>query len=303
MPLLCARFTIIMANELSHANGAPPIALPLARHGMRQRRRRDHEVLLAIRHAAVILAPSVTDTAKLTRKRPKTNVNAASRKAADALKFRAGVRHQFCTGVSYEQCFDFSMAWIWNEIVKFCASGGMSAFRHGSALSKAPDCRKLPLGSGTIWRIPGRCGLQKKAIRRMPVNMQLQRRKRFWKLWIICSLGMTTSALSQDASMSLSYQAHRYSGVTDFRFIYADGPITLGTAERFRRFVNTNQIKSGATVIFNSPGGSVSEALEVGRQIRAAGFDTSVGIKGKREVTVHIPPPFRRRASRGSWAA
>ena len=35
-----------------------PISLPLARHRMRQRRRRNHEILLAIRHAAVIFAPS-----------------------------------------------------------------------------------------------------------------------------------------------------------------------------------------------------------------------------------------------------
>ena len=35
-----------------------PIALPLARDRMRQRRRRDHKILFAIRDAAVILAPS-----------------------------------------------------------------------------------------------------------------------------------------------------------------------------------------------------------------------------------------------------
>ncbi len=35
-----------------------PIALPLARHGMRQRGGRDHKMLLAIRHAAMIFAPS-----------------------------------------------------------------------------------------------------------------------------------------------------------------------------------------------------------------------------------------------------
>ncbi|MFZ3324391.1 MAG: hypothetical protein WA231_00200 [Methylocella sp.] len=111
----------------------------------------------------------------------------------------------------------------------------------------------------------------------------MQLRSKFSSMWIVCFLGLITSAFSQEISMSFTYQAHRYPGVTDFRFIYAEGPITLGTAERFRTFVNENKIKGGAVVIFNSPGGQVSEALEMGRQIRAAGFDTSIGIKSKKE--------------------
>ncbi len=45
-------------RELSHSGRALPISLPLARHRICQRLRGDHEILLAIRNAAVIFAPS-----------------------------------------------------------------------------------------------------------------------------------------------------------------------------------------------------------------------------------------------------
>ena len=62
----------------------------------------------------------------------------------------------------------------------------------------------------------------------------------------------------------------------DFRFIYATGEITAGTGAKFEELVRKNAIKPGAVVIFNSPGGSVAEALELGRAIRASGFNTDV---------------------------
>jgi hypothetical protein len=77
--------------------------------------------------------------------------------------------------------------------------------------------------------------------------------------------------------MNFSYKRDYFKGIMDFRFIYADGPIVDGTAKQFASFVQSNQVGPGAVVLFNSPGGLVSEALELGRAIRAAGFDTSVG--------------------------
>ena len=62
----------------------------------------------------------------------------------------------------------------------------------------------------------------------------------------------------------------------DFRFIYANGYITQGTAVRFANFLKVHSISPGAIVIFNSPGGSVSEAIDLGTIIREAGLSTSV---------------------------
>ncbi|WP_371347914.1 ATP-dependent Clp protease proteolytic subunit [Ancylobacter sp. IITR112] len=59
----------------------------------------------------------------------------------------------------------------------------------------------------------------------------------------------------------------------------ATGTLTPGTAERFAAELD----KRGSyvkTVVLNSPGGSVSDALTMGRAIRARGLDTRVEAKG-----------------------
>jgi hypothetical protein len=77
--------------------------------------------------------------------------------------------------------------------------------------------------------------------------------------------------------MTFSYKQDIFKGVMEFRFVYADGPFVPGTAKEFVSFVQSKQIGAGAVVFLNSPGGLVSEALELGRAIRAASFDTTVG--------------------------
>ena len=62
----------------------------------------------------------------------------------------------------------------------------------------------------------------------------------------------------------------------DFRLIYANGLFVKSTAAEFRLFVEQNKIKDGAVVILESDGGSVAEALSMGRLIRQMGFDTEV---------------------------
>jgi hypothetical protein len=96
-------------------------------------------------------------------------------------------------------------------------------------------------------------------------------------------LALSNSALAQDGPMTFEYKADHFPGIMDFRFIYADGVIAPGTADRFSRFVKDKQISDGAVVIFNSSGGSVGEALEIGRLIRAARFDTDVGPKNGKD--------------------
>jgi hypothetical protein len=85
-----------------------------------------------------------------------------------------------------------------------------------------------------------------------------------------------TAAHAADA-MAFSYSADVYPGVMAFRFIYADGPIVPGTARRLQALISQKHIGTGAVVLFNSPGGNVAEALELGRVIRASNFDTEVG--------------------------
>ena len=80
--------------------------------------------------------------------------------------------------------------------------------------------------------------------------------------------------------MSFTYKEDVFKGVMDFRFIYVDGPFSSGTAKEFVSFVQSKHITAGAVVLFNSPGGLVSEALDLGRAIRASGLDTTVGVEG-----------------------
>jgi hypothetical protein len=79
--------------------------------------------------------------------------------------------------------------------------------------------------------------------------------------------------------MSFTYKPFIIPGVMEFRFVYADGPFATGTAKEFVSFIESKHISAGAVVLLNSPGGLVSEALDLGRAIRAAGFDTEVGVQ------------------------
>jgi hypothetical protein len=79
--------------------------------------------------------------------------------------------------------------------------------------------------------------------------------------------------------MTFRYEGNsRFAEAIDFdsRLIYANGVVDAGSSSRFTAFLNKNAISPGATVILDSPGGVVSEALEMGRTIRAAGLNTEV---------------------------
>ncbi|HBP29715.1 MAG TPA: hypothetical protein DD666_09900 [Advenella kashmirensis] len=56
-------------------------------------------------------------------------------------------------------------------------------------------------------------------------------------------------------------------------YLVIDGPITEGFAERLG---NTN-VSDAQTILLNSPGGNVTEALKAGRMIREGGYTTKVG--------------------------
>ncbi|MDH1691414.1 hypothetical protein [Acinetobacter junii] len=61
--------------------------------------------------------------------------------------------------------------------------------------------------------------------------------------------------------------------------IFASGEIDPGATERFQKFVAANSIND-AIVLFDSPGGSLSEGIKLGKAIRSLQFNTGVGSYG-----------------------
>ena len=71
------------------------------------------------------------------------------------------------------------------------------------------------------------------------------------------------------------------------QWIFADGELTPGTAERFHAFVEANPgLLDHATVYLNSPGGSVDEGIALGTLIRRLHYSTNVGLPGSKPMTV-----------------
>src|SRR5436305_3093833 len=63
-------------------------------------------------------------------------------------------------------------------------------------------------------------------------------------------------------------------------WIYALGPITDRTPKDFEALIANNNVR-GATMVLNSPGGSVSGAIALGRMMRALDLNTTVGRAGE----------------------
>jgi hypothetical protein len=77
--------------------------------------------------------------------------------------------------------------------------------------------------------------------------------------------------------MTFTYKNDHFAQLgMDFRLVHATGVFVKGTAAEFRLYLEQNKIKNGAVVILESDGGSVAEALSMGRMIRQMGFDTEV---------------------------
>ena len=106
---------------------------------------------------------------------------------------------------------------------------------------------------------------------------------RFVLVALICLVGWQASA----KEMSFTLQEKDLRPNLDLlQWIFADGDIVPGTTDRFTAFVNANpQLLRGATVILNSPGGSVSEGMRLGDFIRAIHFRTDVGLAGTEPMT------------------
>jgi len=84
-------------------------------------------------------------------------------------------------------------------------------------------------------------------------------------------------AAKEPEAMTFRYTNDHFTQLgMDFRLVYVTGLFVEGAATKFRLFVEQNNIKDGAVVILESDGGSVAEALRMGRVIRQMGFDTEV---------------------------
>jgi hypothetical protein len=62
--------------------------------------------------------------------------------------------------------------------------------------------------------------------------------------------------------------------------VFARGKIDPGTAARLEQFLDVNRIGEGTTVHFHSPGGSLSEGMQLGQIIRKRRLNTNVGAEG-----------------------
>ena len=91
--------------------------------------------------------------------------------------------------------------------------------------------------------------------------------------WADGSTGKTAEA----PSMRFEWHPNQAPDCTEcVSWIYAVGPITARTPRDFERFTAAKNVRGG-TMVLNSPGGSVSGAIALGRQMRALEVNTTVG--------------------------
>jgi hypothetical protein len=61
------------------------------------------------------------------------------------------------------------------------------------------------------------------------------------------------------------------------QYVFADGVITDGTADRLAEFLRKKNVQPGALVYLNSPGGSLGEGMKLGQVIRQARLNSNIG--------------------------
>jgi hypothetical protein len=95
-----------------------------------------------------------------------------------------------------------------------------------------------------------------------------------------------TTASAADMSFTLQERDLRPNFDLD-QWIFADGEIVPGTFDKFQSFVKAHpSLIADATVILNSPGGSVAEGIKLGDAIRDLHFRTDVGIAGDGPMSI-----------------
>jgi hypothetical protein len=103
---------------------------------------------------------------------------------------------------------------------------------------------------------------------------------------LISLLSLATTASATDMSFSLEERDLRPNFDLD-QWIFADGEISPGTFDKFQLFLKAHpSLIAGATVILNSPGGSVAEGIKLGGAIRDLHFRTDVGAVGNGAMSI-----------------
>ena len=102
-------------------------------------------------------------------------------------------------------------------------------------------------------------------------------------VWLFAALALMLAAgpaAAQQASQPMRFiLVDRDLDCADCRYIRATGDIESFTAAQFRQFVRAFDLRGQAlTVMLHSPGGDVIAGLRLGREIRALGFNTQVGL-------------------------
>jgi hypothetical protein len=90
---------------------------------------------------------------------------------------------------------------------------------------------------------------------------------------LVLSLTLTMFSTQSARSNEPILESYCLGNAWESCFIYFDGTITKGLANKFKEILNSD----GPDVIFNSPGGDLQEALKIGRLIRKAGKQTVIG--------------------------
>ena len=129
------------------------------------------------------------------------------------------------------------------------------------------------------WR--GWPGLSRRSASATPLSRLAQGLQAAVVAVTVLTMTRVPEALADSNAMTFSYKEDNFPfWAMAFRLIHANGVFVEHTADRFRLFVQENNIAEAgsvaATVILDSDGGSVAEALNMGRFIRQMGFDTEV---------------------------
>ena len=101
-------------------------------------------------------------------------------------------------------------------------------------------------------------------------------------VWVAAALGSVVPAsgwADPQGPMSFTFDQFdgRPIGMGLRRTVRAEGVITPGTTARLSAFLDAHGAIPGALLVLNSPGGSLSEGLALGRLIRARPLQTTVG--------------------------
>ena len=109
---------------------------------------------------------------------------------------------------------------------------------------------------------------------------------------LILALSFLFSLSSESNAADMSFYAEKPPEVTEYYlggayWVFASGTITANSGEELERFLRLNKVPRESHLAFNSPGGNVYGAMELGRVIRKWQLTVDIGERAGR------PSPYR----------